>query len=130
MTIFREVMARLSSEYNWDLTEEDSKTWSELASRIGVGRFCKSVAAYFNDNTVTSDGTLTCQWRPKAGQIVALAAKISQTERWEEQTEKNQENSKVERASNELVAELMAEVRKEGWFARHAHKRGMAKRNG
>tara|TARA_R110000823_G_scaffold2277_2_gene9348 strand:- start:127 stop:615 length:489 start_codon:yes stop_codon:yes gene_type:complete len=127
---FREVMARLSSEYNWDLTQEDSKTWSELAIRIGVNRFCRSVAAYLKDNTVNSDGSLTCQWRPKAGQIMALAAKISQSDRWQEQTDKNLENAQIERASNEFVAEQMAEVREQAWFKRHAHRREALKRNG
>ena len=121
---FREVMARLSSEYSWDLTVEDSKTWSELAARIGVDRFCRSVAAHLNDSTVKSDGSITCEWRPKAGQIMAQAAKISQSDRWQEQTQKNVQNASTERASNQFVAEQMAQVREQAWFKRSKRKRG------
>ena len=123
MGLFREVMARLSSEYSWDLTVEDSKTWSELAARIGVSRFCRSVAAHLNDNTVKSDGSITCEWRPKAGQIMAQAARISQSDRWQEQTQKNINNGNIERASNEFVAEQMAEVREQEWYKRSKRNR-------
>jgi hypothetical protein len=74
-------MRRLSSEYNWEMTEEDGATWAEFACQYEVDLFVAGVAAHMADQTMTSLGTPSCTFRPKVGQIAGHIDRIVEGKR-------------------------------------------------
>lgn len=115
---FRELMRRLSSDYNWEMTEEDGRTWASLAKKLGVDLWAKAALAYLTDTSEDADGKPKCTFRPKVGEIMAYAERINKAREWEERGKKTAQMMRGEKASDEYVKQCMDEIRSQSWFKR------------
>ena len=115
---FRELMHRLSSEYNWEMTGKDGMNWGQAAHSLGFELFAQSVVAYLADTSTTSDGTPHCTFRPRIGQILAHADRITKLHKTREQSEKTSQMMREDKASSETVARCMGEIREQSWYRR------------
>ena len=119
---FRQLMRRLSSDYNWELTEEDGLTWASLANKLGVDLWAKAVLAYLTDTSEDADGKPKCTFRPKVGEIMAHAEKIKRDRKMYQQSRKTSDMMRGEKASDEVVQQCMAEIRSQSWYSKRRAK--------
>ena len=124
---FRQLMRRLSSDYNWELTEEDGLTWASLANKLGVDLWAKAVLAYLTDTSEDADGKPKCTFRPKVGEIMAYAERINKAREWEKRGEKTAQMMREETASDETVERCMEDIRSQSWYKRSATRRAAAR---
>lgn len=120
---FREIVRRLSREYEWEMTEDDVKTWAVFAGRFDIDLFGRAVGEYLSDISLDSFGNPNCRSRPKIGQILAqihtLQAKTAEKKRDQSRRDNYGDINDGSHVQGEALEVHMSDIRTQPWFVRY-----------